>query len=416
VLPAVVQLTTIVMFNQFLSIFLQVAIPSLKAKAQAKALDLKMAKLEAEAGEGEELNATAVGDESRREVYPSVFMDYATMATQFGYITLFGVAFPLAPAMCMINNLIEIRSDAYKLVKVHRRPPIETREDIGSWQLAFETIAVVAVITSACLIGFVGSQLQTELETTASYDEIPSAVVRFEDHRLWVVTVITEHAVLALRFLLQAMVPSTPNWVAQTKLMLDEENKDRLLTDEEKVARDHQHDEFTAQQIELQRQRRQRYLKAEVHAVGELLVANVRAMSHTAMWSTEKRSRPPAPIRPPSATEAELTGMKMTALKARAREWGITEDELYDADDSDDPKGTVIQAILNRQPRASATEAELASMKMTALKARAREWGVTEDELYDADDSDDPKGTVIQAILNRQSDSSGGSRRQVDDI
>ena len=43
--PAVVQLTTIVMFNQFLSIFLQVAIPSLKAKAQAKALDLKMAKL-----------------------------------------------------------------------------------------------------------------------------------------------------------------------------------------------------------------------------------------------------------------------------------------------------------------------------------------------------------------------------------
>eukprot|EP01046_Picozoa_sp_COSAG06_P023917 COSAG06_NODE_1921_length_8062_cov_113.020846_9_plen_366_part_00 len=349
-LPAGVQLTTIVMFNQFLSIFLQVAIPSLKTKAQAKALDLKMAKLEAEAGE-EELHATAVGDESRREVYPSVFKDYATMATQFGYITLFGVAFPLAPAMCMINNLIEIRSDAYKLVKVHRRPPIETREDIGSWQLAFETIAVVAVITSACLIGFVGSQLQTELETTASYDEIPSAVVRFEDHRLWVVTVITEHAVLALRFLLQAMVPSTPRWVAQTKLMLDEENKDRLLTDEQKVARDHQHDEFTAQQIELQHQRRQRYLKAEMHAVGELLVANVRALSHTTMWATENRSSPPAPtpIRPPSATEPELAGMKMTALKARAREWGVAEDELYDADDSDDPKGTVIQAILNRR-------------------------------------------------------------------
>ena len=292
------QLTTIVMFNQFLSIFLQVAKPSLKAKAQAKALGLKMAKLEAEAGDGRGLSATAVGDESRREVYPSVFMDYATMATQFGYITLFGVAFPLAPAICMINNLIEIRSDAYKLVKVHRRPPIETREDIGSWQLAFETIAVVAVVTSACLIGFVGSQLQTELETTASYDETPSAVVRFGDYRLWAVTVSTEHGVLALRFLLQAMVPSTPNWVAQTKLLLDEENKDRLLTDEDKMARDHQHDEFTAKQIELQHRRRQRYLKAEMHAAGEVLMANMRALSHTTMWASEKQSK----------TEVELAG------------------------------------------------------------------------------------------------------------
>ena len=33
---------------------------------------------------------------------------------QFGFVTLFVVAFPLAPAFALINNLIEIRLDANK--------------------------------------------------------------------------------------------------------------------------------------------------------------------------------------------------------------------------------------------------------------------------------------------------------------
>jgi hypothetical protein len=37
------------------------------------------------------------------------------------YATLFAVAFPLAPLLSWINNIIEIRSDAWKLTSVHKR-------------------------------------------------------------------------------------------------------------------------------------------------------------------------------------------------------------------------------------------------------------------------------------------------------
>ena len=40
------------------------------------------------------------------------------MAIQFGYVTLFAVAFPLAPLCAYINNLVEAKTDLFKLIKV----------------------------------------------------------------------------------------------------------------------------------------------------------------------------------------------------------------------------------------------------------------------------------------------------------
>ena len=39
---------------------------------------------------------------------------------------------------------------------------------------------------------------------------------------------------------------------------------------------------------------------------------------------------------------AELVGMKLGALKKRARETGVTPEQLDDADDEDDPKQAVV--------------------------------------------------------------------------
>src|SRR3546814_12637490 len=48
--------------------------------------------------------------------------DYAELAIQFGYITLFVVALPAAPFLAWVSNYIEIRTDGYKLIKHHQRP------------------------------------------------------------------------------------------------------------------------------------------------------------------------------------------------------------------------------------------------------------------------------------------------------
>lgn len=62
-----------------------------------------------------------------------VAADYAEMVTQFGYVTLWSVVWPLAPLFALINNYVELRADAIKICK-HVRRPVGTRvESIGAW-------------------------------------------------------------------------------------------------------------------------------------------------------------------------------------------------------------------------------------------------------------------------------------------
>lgn len=54
---------------------------------------------------------------------------------QFGFTTIFVAAFPLAPLLALLNNIIEIRLDAYKFVTQWRRPMPARATDIGQWDL-----------------------------------------------------------------------------------------------------------------------------------------------------------------------------------------------------------------------------------------------------------------------------------------
>ena len=51
---------------------------------------------------------------------------------QYGFVTIFVAAFPLAPLFAAINNVIEIRLDAYKYVTQNRRPVAQRDQDIGN--------------------------------------------------------------------------------------------------------------------------------------------------------------------------------------------------------------------------------------------------------------------------------------------
>ena len=62
------------------------------------------------------------------------FDDFLELVVQQGYITLFASAFPLCAALSFFCNLIEIRSDIFKLAFVTRRPPATRAANIGTWQ------------------------------------------------------------------------------------------------------------------------------------------------------------------------------------------------------------------------------------------------------------------------------------------
>lgn len=67
------------------------------------------------------------------------------MFIQFGYVVLFSSAFPLAALCALLNNIIEIRSDAFKLCTNLRRPFGERVENIGTWQVSGTSAKYVMV-------------------------------------------------------------------------------------------------------------------------------------------------------------------------------------------------------------------------------------------------------------------------------
>ncbi|KAK4829403.1 hypothetical protein QYF61_003884 [Mycteria americana] len=88
-----------------------------------------------------------------------LFYEYLEMVIQFGFVTLFVASFPLAPLLALINNMLEIRLDAWKLTTQFRRMVPQKAQDIGAWQPIMQGIAILAVVTNAMIIAFTSDMI-----------------------------------------------------------------------------------------------------------------------------------------------------------------------------------------------------------------------------------------------------------------
>ena len=161
------------------------------------------------------------------------FDDFNEMAIQYGYVALFSPVFPLAPFFAFLNNITEIRGDAWKLCRAFQRPNCRPAEDIGSWYTVLNVIGFVAVITNATMIAFVGSQIaqqddiQTEwmdgpiaanmAEKGILEDPINGIMMRINVAPLWIYAVMVEHGVFISRVCILVFFPTKPAWVAIAK-------------------------------------------------------------------------------------------------------------------------------------------------------------------------------------------------------
>lgn len=64
-----------------------------------------------------------------------LFAEYIELLVQFGYLGLFSCVYPLTAVLLLINNLTEIRSDAYKICKLFRKPFSTPVASMGVWQV-----------------------------------------------------------------------------------------------------------------------------------------------------------------------------------------------------------------------------------------------------------------------------------------
>ena len=102
--------------------------------------------------------------ESKLSRYESTMEDYNELVIQFGYLSLFGMTQPLASIICVINNMIEVRTDAYKVLAISQRTDADDAADIGAWYTILEIINVLSVVTNIGLLVFTGDALSVLID------------------------------------------------------------------------------------------------------------------------------------------------------------------------------------------------------------------------------------------------------------
>ncbi|RDD44260.1 Anoctamin-7 [Trichoplax sp. H2] len=194
-----------------------------------------------------------------------LFGEYLEMIIQYGFTTIFVVAFPLAPFFALLNNWLEIRLDASKYVTQSRRPVAYKAEDIGVWFTILNVVTRIAVLCNAFIIAFtsefmpkllyqytVDPSLEGYLNYTLSWapegtTERPCRYRGYRDHEgkltffYWKLTAIRlafvvafEHFVFATSVLIDILVPDIPESL-QIKIKREEYLAKKALEEKDEL-------------------------------------------------------------------------------------------------------------------------------------------------------------------------------------
>jgi len=149
--------------------------------------------------------------EAELEAYDS-FDDYIEMVIQFGYVSLFASAYPLAAFCAIFANIVEIRSDLWKLTHLSRRmTPVRTN-DIGMWKLSLTAIAWLSSTTNLIIFAFTSSQLRQWLPdyyvSDAAGNSMPKTST--DAHEILLVILLIEHCLIILSILGRNALPRVP--------------------------------------------------------------------------------------------------------------------------------------------------------------------------------------------------------------
>ncbi|CUG86477.1 Hypothetical protein, putative [Bodo saltans] len=96
--------------------------------------------------------ANALWKESQLEPYESTSGDYLEITLQFGFMTMFAAAFPLATVAALLYNILEIRLDALKLVEFSQRPVARPAVGIGAWRGIQFFISAMSVVSNGYMV------------------------------------------------------------------------------------------------------------------------------------------------------------------------------------------------------------------------------------------------------------------------
>ena len=118
-----------------------------------------------------------------------------------------------------------------------------------------------------------------------------------------------------------------------------------------------------------------------------------------------------------TALSAELDQLKPSQLRKRAAAAGVTPEQIEEAEDGGAPKEALTQLLLEAESAAAAQQtgahdaliAKLRQLPPSQLRKRATKAGVPGDQIEEAEDSDTPKESLIQLLVDGEANTSEAS-------
>ncbi|KAJ2023463.1 hypothetical protein GGI06_001404, partial [Coemansia sp. S85] len=166
----------------------------------------------------------------------STYEDYAEMASQFGRVAFFSVAWPLAPLAAFLNNWLELRTDAAKICGATKRPIPRRVETIGPWLDTLRFMCWLSSITNALLI----YQFHPNCAFLPTVAE-PETMMRLGRTSLsfaLIVLLCSEHIFLIIRWAITHVMASWPGAYARILERSQAQSKRRWLERTRAVSRD----------------------------------------------------------------------------------------------------------------------------------------------------------------------------------
>ena len=127
------------------------------------------------------------------------FLEFNEIALQYGFVLFFSVALPVAPLLALANNLIEVRSDALKMIYVTRRVRADdSATGIGPWESALKLLSYVGIVVNLLYLGI----------TTDFFDQLAHHLppLRLSGARV-AALVVAEHFLLLLKVVVDWLIP-----------------------------------------------------------------------------------------------------------------------------------------------------------------------------------------------------------------
>ncbi|KAL3941311.1 MAG: hypothetical protein SGBAC_004311 [Bacillariaceae sp.] len=146
------------------------------------------------------------------------FPEYITSVLQFSMVACFSVVLPITPLFVLINYLMSMRFDAYKICRGRQRPLSQKTGGMGIWEDLLHIVAVIAVLTNCTLIAFTNSDFIKLTERIGSMG-------------IFVVVVGWEHLMLLIKYVMQTVISPLPKSVRdELKNKQHQQEKERYST------------------------------------------------------------------------------------------------------------------------------------------------------------------------------------------